>query len=149
MSTFCSVEDKIAAGNRTHRTNWTNLPHGRNSLLTRGQTDNLLWPARKPAVHVRGMRKTRETSKSCELAARRLRGCSAHHAGGAPDVGRRVVVGTDQDLHRAVLTRLDVLAEVFMLMVKGGKKPQNILLYDSKVFVLLQLRAKPLHVTEF
>lgn len=96
MSTFCSVEDKMNAGNWTNR---TNLPHGRNSLLTRGQTDNLLWPARRPAVHVRGMRKARETSKSCGLGVRRRRRCSAHHAGGAPDVSRRVVVGTDQDLY--------------------------------------------------
>lgn len=72
-------------------------------------------------MHVTGTTKARETSKSSELAAGRLRGCSAHHAGGAPDVGRRVVVGTDQDLHRAVLTRLDVLAEVLMLMVKEEK----------------------------
>lgn len=40
---------------------------------------------------------------------------SAHHAGGAPDVGWCVVVSTDQNLHRAVLTRLDVLSEVFVL----------------------------------
>lgn len=38
-----------------------------------------------------------------------------HHTGGAPDVGRRAVVGPDQDLHRAVLARLDVLSEVLVL----------------------------------
>ena len=39
----------------------------------------------------------------------------AHHAGGAPDVGGRAVVSADQHLHRAVLTRLDVLTEVLVL----------------------------------
>lgn len=42
----------------------------------------------------------------------------AYHAGSAPDVGWRVVVGADQDLHRAVLTRLDVLAEVLVLRTR-------------------------------
>lgn len=59
MSTFCSVEDKTDAGNRTNR---TNLPHGRNWLLTRGQTDNLLWPARRPAVHIYRDEKMRHLS---------------------------------------------------------------------------------------
>lgn len=40
---------------------------------------------------------------------------SAHHAGGAPDVGWRVVACTNQDFYRAVLTCLDVFSEVFVL----------------------------------
>lgn len=41
-----------------------------------------------------------------------------HHTGGAPDVGGRAVVSADQNLHRAVLTRLDVRCEV--LVLEGG-----------------------------
>jgi len=48
-------------------------------------------------------------------AARRR---SSHHAGGAPDVGRRVVGSADQNLHGAVLTRLDVVSEVFVLTAR-------------------------------
>lgn len=43
-----------------------------------------------------------------------------HHTGSAPDVGRCAVVGADQDLHRAVLARLDVLSEV--LVLRTGQK---------------------------
>ena len=42
-------------------------------------------------------------------------GGRTNHAGSAPDVGGRTVVSADQHLHRAVLTRLDVLAEVLVL----------------------------------
>lgn len=41
-----------------------------------------------------------------------------HHAGGAPDVSWCVIVSTNQNLHRAVLTRLDVFSEVFMLITR-------------------------------
>ena len=40
---------------------------------------------------------------------------ASHHAGGAPEVGWGAIVSSYQDLHRAVLTRLDVLCEVFVL----------------------------------
>lgn len=43
-----------------------------------------------------------------------------HHTGGAPDVSRCAVVSADQNLHRAVLTRLDVLGEV--LVLRTGEK---------------------------
>lgn len=43
-----------------------------------------------------------------------------HHTGGAPDVCRCAVVCADQNLHRAVLTRLDVLGEV--LVLRPGEK---------------------------
>lgn len=44
-----------------------------------------------------------------------------HHTGGAPDVGGRAVVSADQNLHRAVLTRLDVRCEVLVLGGTGGE----------------------------
>lgn len=39
----------------------------------------------------------------------------SHHAGYAPDVCRSAIVSPNQDLHRTVLTGLDVLCEVFVL----------------------------------
>lgn len=51
ISTFSLVRDKRDLGN------YTNLPHGRKSLLTGGQTDSPLWPAQKPTVHIKGQKK--------------------------------------------------------------------------------------------
>lgn len=49
---------------------------------------------------------------------------SVHHAGGAPDVRRRTVPGSYQDLNGAVLSRLDVLCEVLVLF-RGGRKREK------------------------
>lgn len=42
----------------------------------------------------------------------------AHHAGSAPDVSGCAIVSTNQDLHRTILTRLDVFGKVFVLATR-------------------------------
>lgn len=46
----------------------------------------------------------------------------SHHAGGAPDVGWRVVVRTNQNLNGAILTGLNVFAEVLVLKTEKNQK---------------------------
>lgn len=66
---------------------------------------------------------------------------SAHHAGGAPYVGRSIVVGTDQNLHRTILTRLDVFSEVFVLTTTGMRFDGSLLTMSSPL-LLAELQTK-------
>lgn len=47
-----------------------------------------------------------------------------YHAGNAPDVSGRPIVGPQQDLQRAILTGLDLVTEVFVLVQGEQSHPQ-------------------------
>lgn len=96
----------------------SNLLHGRTWLLLEGRTGSPPWPVQKPE-HMMKVINIIQSSDKVDYGTSVLKHLYlAHHTGGAPDVSRRAVVSTNQNLHRAVLTRLDVLSEVFMLRTR-------------------------------
>lgn len=108
----------------------TNLPRGKRWLLTVGRTNSPLWPIQKPTqrgTKIKMVVVNLWMSMRCvtfisffffyfvfTLISRYL----AHHAGSAPDVSGCAIVSTNQDLHRTILTRLDVFGKVFVLATR-------------------------------
>lgn len=67
---------------------------------------------------------------------------SSHHTGSAPDVSWRAVISANQNLHRAILTRLNVLSEVFVLDAKEKEDTISITFWLYNLVLIFQYNFK-------